>query len=188
MKFKDIATRKLIDMKDYPYVGGFEEIWVKRNGPIHNSQTEEHSKSVRTAKKRHKIIDGPHRGRPCETIRNEVITSAINFLEQSLDSDQEGLMKNLKEICSSDSPSSFLHASRPLLECAGIKDEKVKEFADNVYENFDEFKPSTDIHEKDYSVRILQMLRYVEKCVLIYEFIKNITVFIIFLVECIKIS
>ena len=26
---------------------------------------------------------------------------------------------------------------------AGIKDEKEKEFADNVYENFDDFKPST---------------------------------------------
>ena len=64
MTFKDIATRKLIDMKDYPYVGGFEEIWVKRNGPIHNSQTDEQSKSVRTVKKTHKIIDGPHRGRP----------------------------------------------------------------------------------------------------------------------------
>ena len=54
-------------------------------------------------------------------------------------------MKNINEICSSDSPSSFLHASRPLLECAGIKDEKVKEFADNVYENFDDFKPSSSI-------------------------------------------
>ena len=150
-------------MKDYPYVGGFEEIWVKRNGPIYNSQTEEQSKSVRTAKKTHKIIDGPHRGRPYETIRNEVISSAINFLEQRLDSDQEGLMKNIKEIGSSDSPSSFLHSSRPLLECAGIKDEKVKEFADNVYENFEDCKPSTDILEKDYSVRILQMLRYEEK-------------------------
>ena len=76
--------------------------------------------------------------------------------------------------------SSFLHASRPLLECAGIKYEKVKEFADNVYENFEDCKPSTDILEKDYSVRILQILRYVEKCVLIYEFIKKITVFIFF--------
>ena len=72
-------------------------------------------------------------------------------------------MKNIKEICYSDSPSSFLHASRPLLECAGIKDERVKEFADDVHENLKEFKPGTNILEKDYSVRILQMLRYVEK-------------------------
>ena len=95
--------------------------------------------------KRHKNIDGQHRGRPYETIRNEVLTSAINFLEQRLDSDQEGIMKNINDICNSDSPSSFLHAARPLLECAGIKDEKVKEFADNVYENFDDFKPSSSI-------------------------------------------
>ena len=106
MKFKDIATRKLIDMKDHPYVGGFEETWVKKNGPIHNSQTEEQSKSVRTAKKTHKNIDGPHRGRPYETIRNEVLTSAIKFLEQRLDSDQEGIMKNINDIYSSDYPST----------------------------------------------------------------------------------
>ena len=85
-------------MNDHPYVGGFEEIWVKRNGPIYNSQTEEQSKSVRTVKKTHKITDGPHRGRPYETIRNEVITSAINFLEQSLDSYQEGLMKSQRNM------------------------------------------------------------------------------------------
>ena len=127
-------------------------------------------------------------GRPYETIRNEVITSAINFLEQRLDSDQEGIMKNINDICSSDSPSSFLHAARPLLECAEIKDEKVKEFADNVYENFDDFKPSTAILEKDYSVRILQMLRYVEKMCIDLRIHKKIIVFIIFLVKCIKIS
>ena len=35
------------------------------------------------------------------------------------------------------------------------KAEKVKEYADNVYENFEDFKPSTDILEKDYSLIIL---------------------------------
>ena len=75
-----------------------------------------------------------------------------------------------------------------LLDYAGIKYEKVKEFADNVYENFEEFKPSTDILEKDYSVRILQMLRYVEKMCIDLRIHKKIIVFIIFLVKCIKIS
>ena len=61
-----------------------------------------------------------------------------------------------------------------LIECAGIKDEKVKEFADNVYENFEEFKPITDILEKDYSVRILQMLR--KSTGLVKEFLSAIVV------------
>ena len=43
------------------------------------------------------------------------------------------------------------------------KDEKVKVFADNVYKNFEDFKPSTDILEKENSARILKMLRYIEK-------------------------
>ena len=72
---------------------------MKRNGPIPNSQTEEQSKSVRTAKTTLKNIDGTHRKWPYETIRYEVLTSAINFLEQRLDSDQEGIMKNINNIC-----------------------------------------------------------------------------------------
>ena len=42
------------------------------------------------------------------------------------DSYKESIMKNINDICSSDSPSSFLHAARPLLECTGIKNEKGK--------------------------------------------------------------
>ena len=139
MKYKDIATTKLIDMKDGPYAGGYEEKWVKKNGSIHEEQILEQSQNIRAAKKSHKTIDGPHRGRPYNTIRNEILTSAINFLEQRLDSQQDGIMKFIIDICSSDSPSSFLCATRPLLECAGITENKVKEFTDNVYENFDEF-------------------------------------------------
>ena len=93
---------------------GLRKLWSRKMVPfiIHKLKN---NQKVLEQLKRHKNIDGQHRGRPYETIRNEVLTSAINFLEQRLDSDQEGIMKNINDICSSDSPSSFLHAARPLL-------------------------------------------------------------------------
>ena len=70
-------------------------------------------------------------------------------------------MKNIKDICSSECPNSFIKAARPLTKCAVIPTNKVQEFADNVYENFETFKPNSDILDKDYIVKILQMLRYI---------------------------
>ena len=67
------------------------------------------------------------------------------------------------------------------------KDERVKEFADDVHENLKEFKPGTNILEKDYSVRILRMLRYVERMCIDLWIHKSITFFMNFLVKKIKI-
>ena len=130
-------------MKEHPYVGGLEEKWMENNAPeIHGiSET----------------FIGRQRGRPFDTIRNEIILSAINYLEARLDNEQEGLMKNIKEICQSKSPKDFIDAARPILECTGITD--VKEFADVVFETYDDFQPDVQILKKDLSVRILQMLR-----------------------------
>jgi hypothetical protein len=105
------------------------------------------------------LIDGYHRGRPFTTIRNGIINAAINFLEQRLDNEQEGIMKNIVDICGAKSINEFLVASRPLLECAGIVGDDVKEFTDTVFEIFDDLKPNSHVLEKDYTVRILYMLR-----------------------------
>ena len=84
------------------------------------------SQSSRRAKATHSLVDGFHRRRPFTTIRNEVINAAINFLEQRMDNEQEGIMKNIVTICSAKSVNEFLTASSPLLECAGIIGEQVK--------------------------------------------------------------
>ncbi len=107
----------------------------------------------------HTLIDGYHRGRSFTTIQNEIINPAINFLEQRLDNDQEGIMKNIVDICGAKSINEFLVASRPLLECAGIVGDDVKEFTDTVFEIFDDLKPNLHVLERDYTVRILYMLR-----------------------------
>ena len=78
-----------------------------------------------------------------------MITSARNFLEQRLDSAQEGIMKNIKKICGAKSPTDIIHSLRPLLECAGISGDQVKEFSYTVFETFHDFKPSSEILRKD---------------------------------------
>ena len=159
MKHRDIALLKVRSMLDTPYAGGSEETWVKENGPLDADRSGESAESSRQAKRIHTLFDGYHRGRPFTTIRNEIINAAINFLEQRLDNEQEGLMKNIVDICDAKSINEFLVASRPLLECAGIVGDNVKEFTDIVFEIFDDLKPNSHVLEKDYTVRILYMLR-----------------------------
>ena len=130
MKHRDIALLKLRSKLDTPYAGGSEETWVKVNGPLDADRSGESAESSRQAKRMHTLIDGYHRGRSFTTIQNDIINAAINFLEQRLDNEQEGLMKNIVDICGAKSINEFLVASRPLLECADIVGDNVKEFTD----------------------------------------------------------
>ena len=77
-----------------PCAGGrSEETWVKENGALDADQFGQSVESSRQAKRTHTLIGGYHRERPFTTIRNEIINAAINFLEQRLDNEQEGIMK-----------------------------------------------------------------------------------------------
>ena len=68
-------------------------------------------------------------------------------------------MKTIKEICGASSPIDFIASLKPLLECTGIKEDQFKEFSYTLFETFADFRPNTDLLEKDYSSRLLQMLR-----------------------------
>ena len=87
---------------------------------------------------------------PLATIWTKVIDAATNFLEQRMDDEQESIMKNIVVICNAKSVNEFVAAPRPLLECAGIIGDDVKEFTGAVFEILDDLKPN--------SVRILHML------------------------------
>ena len=89
----------------------------------------------------------------------EIIIAAINFLEQRLDNEQQGIMKNIVDICGAKSIYEFVLASRPLLECANVVGDDVKQFTGTVFKIFDDRKHTSHILEKDYTVRVLHMLR-----------------------------
>lgn len=75
---------------------------------------------------------------PFATIRTEIINAAINFLEQRLDNKQEGVMKNIVEICGTKSINKFVVAQDPLMGCVGMVGDDMKEFTDTVIEIFDD--------------------------------------------------
>ena len=115
MNHRDIALLKLRSMLGTPYAGlvfsfthGSEETWVKENGPLDADRSGQSAESSRQAKRNHTFINGYHRGRPYTTIRNEIINAAINFLEQSLDNEQDGIMKTIADICGAQSSMSLL--------------------------------------------------------------------------------
>ena len=128
MKYRDIVIEKLNAMKNASYFGNAQEKWVKENGPLTVDGTQTSPDETRHAKKLHSLIDSLHRKRPYCAIRTEVIVSATNFLEQRLDSEQEGIMKNITKICGAKSPTDLITSSMPLLECAEISGDQVKDF------------------------------------------------------------
>lgn len=78
---------------------------------------------------------------------------------QRLDNDQEGMTKNIVDICGAKSINEFVVTSRSLLECAGIVSDDVQEFTDTFFEIFGDLKLSSHVLGKDYTVRISHMLR-----------------------------
>ena len=110
-----------------------------RNGPLTVDGTQNSPDETRHAPKMHSLVDGLHRKRSYCTIRTEVIVSATNFLEQRLDPEQEGIIKNKTEICGAKTPTDFITSSMPLLECAEISGDQVKEFTDTIFEIFHDF-------------------------------------------------
>jgi hypothetical protein len=154
LSHRDVAIKKLLFMKDKPYPGGAEN-------HLKCAQTEENDDCEtaevaplpkRTAFREHNLVTSFARAR--EAIRNEIVLSAINFLEQRLDLEQEKIMQLAKSLCVAQTPSEFIDAS----ECfQGFVDRN--QFADAVFEQFDIIRPSTDITLNDYSVRLFYMLR-----------------------------
>ena len=105
------------------------------------------------------VSTGFQRGRPFTTVRSEIINAAIKFIEQRMDDEQEGIIKNIVDICNAKSDKEFVVASRPLPECASITGDGVKYFTDTVFEIFEDLKPNSKILDKYYAVKILHMLR-----------------------------
>ena len=99
VKHRDIALLKFRSMLGTPFAGGSEETWVKENGALDADKSGRSVESSRQAKRTHTLIGCYHREQPFTTIRNEIINAAINFLEQRLDNEQEGIMKNIVDIC-----------------------------------------------------------------------------------------
>lgn len=104
---KDSAMEHLKVMKDLPIPGGKEEQNLENN-----SHEEDCDTSVRKAKTAHQFASSG--SRDSRAIRNEIVESAINFLGQRMNTENDGTVQNLIQILDAKSSKEFIMASREL--------------------------------------------------------------------------
>ena len=103
---KDSAMEHLKIMKDLHIPGGKEE----KN--LENSHKDDCGTSVRKAKTAHQFVSSG--SRHSHAIRNEIVVSVINFLDQHMNTENDGTMQNLIQILDAKSSKEFILASREL--------------------------------------------------------------------------
>ena len=103
---KDSAVEHLKIMKDLSIPGG------KGEQNLENRHEDDCDTSVRKAKTTHQFLSSG--SRDSHAIRNEIVESAINFLDQRMNTENDGTMQNLIQILDAKSSKEFILASREL--------------------------------------------------------------------------
>lgn len=74
--------------------------------------------------------------RTSSAIRTEIVMSAINFLNERLDVEQEAVVKSMSGILKASSPKTLITAAKPLVE--GLFPESLADFSKSVYDSWDD--------------------------------------------------
>ena len=103
---KDSAIENLKVMKDIPVPGGKEEQYLEE-------EDDDQGRAVRRTKTAHQFVTS--RNRDSSAIRNEILQSAINFLGQRMNTENDGTIKSLMSILDATSSKDLIVASRDLV-------------------------------------------------------------------------
>ena len=123
---RDAAIVNLNVMKEMPVPGGQEEKYLKN---LNSSKESSGERNIRKTSQAHRFVtslrreDGP--------IRVEIVQSAINFLDQRMNIEQDETINNLKKILDASSPAQMINASRDLVSQI-FGEDKVEEFVSDV--------------------------------------------------------
>eukprot|EP00795_Rhopilema_esculentum_P009534 gene9534-biopygen10963 len=123
---RDAAIVNLNVMKEMPVPGGQEEKYLKN---LNSSKESSGERNIRKTSQAHRFVtslrreDGP--------IRVEIVQSAINFLDQRMNIEQDETINNLKKILDASSPAQMINASRDLVSQL-FGEDKVEEFVSDV--------------------------------------------------------
>ena len=135
---RETALRKLNLMKQGPIAGGMEEKY-----------------SI------NEIDDNESRGRRSRhysAIRSEVIMSAVNFLGDRLQMEEDGTIANITRILKASSPKEIIDASRELV-CDLFGEEKLREFTSDVCKSFGQIENIQNIESSDQGTVLTVRLR-----------------------------
>ena len=109
---RDAAIIKLNVLKEMPLPGGKEETYLKEleNCTVETDDSCERSQRMNA---RHKFVTTTNR--EDSAVRLEVVQSAINFLDQRMNIEEDDTINNLKAILDAKSPTELITASRALV-------------------------------------------------------------------------
>ena len=109
---RDAAIIKLNVLKEMPLPGGKEETYLKEleNCTVETDDSCERSQRMNA---RHKFVTTTNR--EDSAVRLEVVQSAINFLDQRLNIEEDDTINNLKAILDAKSPTELITVSRALV-------------------------------------------------------------------------
>ena len=126
MTARETALRELNLMREGPITGGMEEKHMIKDG---QDDTSRHSRSN-------------------SAIRSEILLSAINFLGQRLEIENDGTVANLTTILNASSPKEIIDASRQFV-CDIFGDSQLREFTSDVCKSFGDIERIKNIDSEN---------------------------------------
>ena len=145
------TIRNLIIMKEMPVPGGKEEHYLKNlelNGEENKSLRQTNNQFVTSMR------------RSDDAVRVEIVQSAINFLNERMNIEEDGTIHNLKQVLESKSAKEFIVSSRDLISQM-FGDEVLEEFVGDVCASWSKISEIKDIALEDtgsiYALKLRKM-------------------------------
>ena len=167
---RDAAIVNLNVLKEMPLPGGKEEKYLKELEDC-NVETDESCGRSRRTNARNKYVTTTNR--EDSEVRLEVFQSAINFLDQRMNIEQDDTVNNLKEILDAKSPTELITASRDLVSQIFGPDD-VGQFVEDVCQSWTKISNINDVVDiqdvgTSYALRLRKMTQ--ASCGLLKKFL-----------------
>ena len=143
--------RNLIIMKEMPVPGGKEERYLQSL-----ELSGEENESIRQTS--NQFVTSMRRSN--DAVRAEIVQSAINFLSERMNIEEDGTINNLKKVLESKSAKEFIVSSRDLISQM-FGDEALEEFVGDVCASWSKISEIKKIATKDtgsiYALKLRKM-------------------------------
>ena len=165
---RDAAIIKPNVLKEMPLPGGKEETYLKE---LENCtvETDDSCERSRRMNARHKFVTTTN-GED-SAVRLEVVQSAINFLDQRMNIEEDDTINNLKAILDAKSPTELLTASRALVT---LGHDDVEQFVEDVCQSWSKISDINHVGDiqhigTSYALRLRKMTQ--ASCGLLKKFL-----------------
>ena len=164
---RDAAIVNLDVIKEMPVPGGQEERYLNDITATDNGE-----RGVRRTGQAHRFVTSMNR--EDGAVRIEIIPSAINFLDERMNTEEDGTINNLMKILDANSTAQLITASRDLVSQI-LREDKVEEFVSDVCMSWASLRKIDTIEKEDtdtfYALKLRKMTE--ASCGLLRKFLAS---------------